>query len=58
MLTSRGLPSDSTCALKAEPGKLDIKRGEHRIYYQLTSWFSVQTSDNDVFIDIVSIQCH
>ena len=24
MLTSRGLPSDSTCVLKAEPGKLDI----------------------------------
>ena len=28
MLTSRGLPSDSTCVLKAEPGKLDIKRRE------------------------------
>ena len=26
MLTSRGLPSDSMCVLKAEPGKLDIKR--------------------------------
>ena len=25
MLTSRGLPSDSTSVLKAEPGKLDIK---------------------------------
>ena len=24
MLTSRGLPSDSTCLLKAEHGKLDI----------------------------------
>ena len=23
---SRGLPSDSTCILKAEPGKFDIKR--------------------------------
>ena len=23
-----GLPSDSTCVLKAEPGKLDIKRGK------------------------------
>ena len=26
LLTSRGLPSDSKCVLKAEPGKLDIKR--------------------------------
>ena len=25
-MTLRGLPSDSTCLLKAEPGKLDIKR--------------------------------
>ena len=25
VLTSRGLPSDLTCVLKAEPGKLDIK---------------------------------
>ena len=25
---TRGLPSDSTCILKAEPGKLDIKRWE------------------------------
>ena len=24
----RGLPSDSTCVLEAEPGKLDIKRRE------------------------------
>ena len=28
MLTSRGLPSDLTCVLKAEPGKLDMKRGK------------------------------
>ena len=26
MLTSQGLSSVSTCVLKAEPGKLDIKR--------------------------------
>ena len=26
MLTSQGLPSDSTCVLEAEPGKLEIKR--------------------------------
>ena len=33
MLTSRGLPSDSTCVLKAEPGKLDIKRREPGIQF-------------------------
>ena len=26
LLKLQGLPSDSTCILKAEPGKLDIKR--------------------------------
>ena len=31
MLTSRGLPSDPTSVLKAEPGKLDIKRREPSI---------------------------
>ena len=25
LVESRGLPSDSTCVLKTEPGKLDIK---------------------------------
>ena len=33
MLTSRGLPSNSTCVLKAEPGKLDIKRREPGILF-------------------------
>ena len=33
MLTSRGLPSYSTCILKAEPGKLDIKRREPGILF-------------------------
>ena len=28
LVEPRGLPSDSTCILKAEPGKLDIKRRE------------------------------
>ena len=28
LVESRGLPSDSTCVLGAEPGKLDIKRHE------------------------------
>ena len=26
LVTSQGLPSDSTCGLKAQPGQLDIKR--------------------------------
>ena len=33
MLTSRGLPSNSTYVLKAEPGKLDIKRREPSILF-------------------------
>ena len=33
MLTWRGLPSDSTAVLKAEPGKLDIKRREPGILF-------------------------
>ena len=33
MLTSRGLRSDSTCVLKAEPGKLDIERREPGILF-------------------------
>ena len=55
MLTSRGLPSDLTCVLKAEPGKLDIKRHEAGILYmtiyQLTNLFTVQTIDYDIIID-------
>ena len=33
LLISRGLPSDSTSVLKAEPGKLDIKRREPGILF-------------------------
>ena len=33
LLTSRGLPSDSTCVLKAKTGKLDIKRHEPDILF-------------------------
>ena len=33
LLTSRGLSSDSTCVLEAEPGKLDIKRHEPGILF-------------------------
>ena len=31
----RGLPSDSTCVLKAEPGKLDIKRRKPGILFSV-----------------------
>ena len=49
MLTSRGLLSDSTCVLKAEPGKLDIKRCEPGILFiSLPIVDSLQTSDYDV----------
>ena len=46
-LTFRGLPSDSACVLKAEPGKLDINRREPGILYQFTYCFSLQTNDYD-----------
>ena len=44
LLTSRGLPSDLTCVLKAEPGKLYIKRRER----QCILFISLQTGDYDV----------
>ena len=33
LVTSRGLPNDSTSVLNAEPGKLDIKRREPGIVF-------------------------
>ena len=33
MSTSRGLSSDSTCVLKGDPGKLDIKRRANGILF-------------------------
>ena len=52
MLTSRGLPIDSTGVLKAEPGKLDINRREPGILFiSLPIFFSLQTSDYDVIFD-------
>ena len=59
MLTSRGLPSDSTCVLKAEPGKLDIKRCKPGILFiSLPIVDTLQTSDYDVIFDFVLIQRH
>ena len=46
MLTSRGLPSDSTNVLKAEPGKLYIKRREPGILFIS---LPIVSSDFDVF---------
>ena len=50
MLTSRGSPSDSTCVLKAEPGKLESIDANLVFYlsdYPLLN--TLQTSDYDVF---------
>ena len=48
-----GLPSDSTCILKAEPGTLDIKRREAGILLiSLPSWSTLQTSDYNVIIEV------
>ena len=33
LVALRGLPSDSTCILEAEPGKLDMKRREPGILF-------------------------
>ena len=54
LVEERGLPSDSTCTLEAEPGKLEIKRREPGIYnsiYQFTSWSTLQISNYDEIID-------
>ena len=47
LVESRGLLSDSTCVLEAEPGKLDIRYSIH----QFTYWFTLQASDYDITID-------
>ena len=60
MLTSRGLPSDSTCVLNAEPGKLDILKDANLVFclsvYPLLN--SLQTNDYDVILMFVLIQRH
>ena len=56
MLTSQGLQSNSTCVLKAEPGKLDIKRREPGILFiSLPIVKHFQTSDYDVFFCVDSV---
>ena len=52
MLTLRGLPSDSTCVLKAEPGKLDIKDANLVFYLSVYPLLNtLQTSHYDVIFD-------
>ena len=46
----QGLPSNSTCTLKAKYGKLDIKRQTWYSIYQFTHWCTLQTSDYGVFM--------
>ena len=58
MLTSRGLPSDSTCVLKAEPGKLDIKRREPGILFISLPIVELSSRDYDVILMFVLIQRH
>ena len=59
LLTSRGLSSDSTCVLEAEPGKLDTKRREPGILsisLQVDSLFKLAVMTS--LSSFVSIQCH
>ena len=52
MLTSRGLPSDSTCVLKVEPGKLISKDANLVFYLSVYPLLNtLQTSDYDVIFD-------
>ena len=52
LVESRGLHRDLTCVLKAETGKLDIKRRHLGIlFFQFTCWFTLKTNDYDVNID-------
>ena len=48
LVESQGLPSDSTCALRAEPGKLDIKRCQPGILF-------ISLSIIDFCVDSVSL---
>ena len=52
LVESRVLPSDSTCILEAEPGKLDMERREPGILFTSLQADSrtVQTRDYDVII--------
>ena len=52
-MTSQNLPSDSTCVLKAEPGKLDIKRREAGILFIVYPLLkTLRTCDYDIISDV------
>ena len=51
LLASRGLPSDSTCLLKAEPGNLDIKDANLVFFLSVYLLFPFPTSDYDIIFD-------
>ena len=53
---SRGLLSHSTCASKAEPGKLDIKRRESGIFY-LSVYLLVLSLKNLAIMTKLSFFC-
>ena len=49
------LAERSTCVLKAQPGKLVIKRRKPGVLFiSFTRWFTLQTSNFDVFFTLVS----
>ena len=60
LLIMIGLPSDSTCVLKAEPGYHDIKRRDLVFYLSVYPLLNtLQTSYYDVFFFIfILIQRH
>ena len=51
-MISRGLP---TCIIKAEPGKLDIKRREPGILFISLPIVSLQTSDYVAIFDFFAL---
>ena len=52
LVDTASLPSDSTCVLKAKPGKLDIKKTRTWYsIYQFNLCFILQTSGKDIIFD-------
>ena len=59
LVKSRGLPSDSTCILKVEPGKLCIKKREPGIpFISLPVGSPFKLVSMMLFSIFVLIQCH
>ena len=59
MLNRTAMPDDSTCVLKAEPGKLDIKKHEPGVLFislPIVSLFKLAIMT--YFSIFVFIQCH